>query len=235
MGSLLRNFGFSFARPIALNAYLTRIIVGALGPLLVFSIFMMVLLARQEQANRQTGLENTARALILALDQEVKSSLTNLEALATSEPLDVGAVRVFQAAAKRIVETQQSWKALALFDPNGKRLASVLKPAAAEPMMLSRESLGELMRTRQPVIANETGGGAAEIRIHVPVVRDRTIIYILSAVIDPRVFTEILAQQKIPSEWVGTLFDANKTIIARSLCLEIGLTMGTGMLFLVLL
>ena len=216
MGSSLRNFGFSFAHPIALNAYLTRIIVGALGPLLVFSIFMMVLLARQEQANRQTGLENTARALILALDQEVKSSLTNLEALATSEPLDVGAVKVFQAAAKRIVETQQSWKALALFDPNGKRLASVLKPAAAEPIMLSRESLGELMRTRQPVIANQTGGGAAEIRIHVPVVRDRTIIYILSAMIDPRVFTEILAQQKIPSEWVGTLFDANKTIIARS-------------------
>ena len=212
----LRKFGFSFNRPIALNAYLTRIIVGALGPLLVFSIFMMVLLARQEQANRRTGLENTSRALILALDQEIKSSVTNLEALATFEPLDVGAVHVFQAAAKRIVDMQESWKALALFDPKGKRLASMLKPGATQPITLPRESLGELMRTRQPVIANETEGDAAEVRVHVPVVRDRTIIYILSAVIDPRVFTEILAQQKIPSEWVGTLFDAKHMIIGRS-------------------
>ncbi len=54
------------------------------------------------------------------------------------------------------------------------------------------------------------------INIHIPVVRDRTIIYILSASINPRVFTEILAQQQIPGDWLGTLFDSRQLIIARS-------------------
>ena len=39
-----------FAPPTSLHSYLTRLIVGGLGPILIFSVFMMVLLARQEQA-----------------------------------------------------------------------------------------------------------------------------------------------------------------------------------------
>jgi hypothetical protein len=56
---------------------------------------MMVLFARQEQANRQRGLKDTTRALALAIDQEIESSVTNLTALATSEPLDFGSCRNF--------------------------------------------------------------------------------------------------------------------------------------------
>src|SRR4029434_5431992 len=76
-----------FSGPISLNRHLIRLIVGGLAPLLIFSIVMMVLFARQEQANRRRGLEDTARALALAVDLEIKASLTNLEALATSDPL----------------------------------------------------------------------------------------------------------------------------------------------------
>jgi PAS domain S-box-containing protein len=218
MSFSLPSFGSIFSRPIALHSYLIRLIIGALGPLLVFSIFMMVLFARQEQANRISGLESNARALSLAIDQEVKSSLTNLEALATSEPLDVGAVTVFQAAAKRIVETQESWKSLSLFDPQGKQLAMVTKAPGVEPLRISRESLNAVLSTRSPIIGEYSVAqtGDTGIVIHVPVVRERTIIYVLSAAIEPRVFTEILAQQKIPKEWVGTLFDSKRTILARS-------------------
>src|SRR5688572_25283395 len=117
-----------FSRPISLNAYLIRLIIGVVGPLLVFAIFMMILLARQEQASRRRGLESAARSLSLAIDQEVKSSITKLEALATSEPLDVGAVNVFQAVAARFLKTQDSWRSLMLFTPRGVRVASVTKP-----------------------------------------------------------------------------------------------------------
>ena len=218
MSFSLPSLGSIFSRPIALHSYLIRLIIGALGPLLVFSIFMMVLFARQEQANRISGLESNARALSLAIDQEVKSSLTNLEALATSEPLDVGAVNVFQAAAKRIVETQESWKSLTLFDPQGKQLAMVTKAPGVEPLRISRESLNAVLSTRSPIIGEYPAAqtGDTGIGIHVPVARERTIIYVLSVAIEPRVFTEILAQQKISKEWVGTLFDSKRAIIARS-------------------
>ena len=203
---------------MALNSYLIRLIIGVLGPLLVFSIFMMILFARQERSDRRRGLESAARALALAVDQEIKSSITKLEALATSEPLDVGAVNVFQAAAARFVKTQDNWRSVALFSPRGARLASVRKSTAANAPQITPESLAEVLQTRQPVVSDfsameETPAGVS---VHVPVVRERTIIYILTAVIEPRVFTEILARQRIPSEWIGTLYDSNRIIIARS-------------------
>src|SRR3982751_3452033 len=116
------------ARPASLNSYLIRLIIAGLGPILVFSVFMMVLFARQEQANRRRGLEDTARALALAIDREIESSITNLQALATSESLDVGAVNVFRSGAARILRTQKSWKSISLFDPQGRQLANLAKP-----------------------------------------------------------------------------------------------------------
>jgi PAS domain S-box-containing protein len=208
---------FKYYRPIPLNAYLNRLIVGALVPLLIFSIFMMVLFARQEQASRRRGLESTARALVLAVDQEIKSSITTLEALATAEPLDVGALNVFRAAAARILQTQENWLSLTLFDTKGAALVSIAKGQAAAGR-ISRQSLEGVLRGRLPSVGEFPGAEADEmtIPVHVPVVREKTIIYILSAAIDPRVFTDILAQQKIPGDWIGTLFDARGLIIARS-------------------
>jgi PAS domain S-box-containing protein len=214
----LRKFNRNFSQPISLNAYLIRLIIGALGPLLLFSIFMMVLFARQEQANRRRGLESTARALALAIDQEVKFSLTNLEALATSEPLDVGALSDFKSSAKRFLETQESWNSLTLFDPQGNRLATIAKPLVVEVTNISRESLASIKRSRLPMISDfpSVDTRNSGIRIHVPVMRDKTIVYVLSAAIEPRVFTEILARQQIPKDWVGTVYDSKRIIIARS-------------------
>lgn len=201
-----------------MHSFLTRLIMGAVGPLLVFSIFIMILFARQEQTNRKRGVEDITRALALAIDQELESSITNLEALATSEPLDVGAVNVFRAAAARILQTQNSWKSLTLFDPKGNALMEIAKPLVEDSGGISRENLQTVMRTRLPVISDFPGADSREngINIHVPVVRERTIIYILTAAIEPRVFTEILARQKVPNAWLGTLFDTRRVVIART-------------------
>ncbi|MGE5306891.1 MAG: ATP-binding protein [Alphaproteobacteria bacterium] len=205
-------------RPLSMNRYLVRLIIGALGPLLLFSIFMMILFARQEQANRRRGLEDTTRALALAIDQEIESSITNLGALATSEPLDVGDVKVFRAVAARILRTQDSWTRLTLFDPRGQSLMSIAKPLVEDSGVISRENLDAVMKSRLPVISDFLSGESREkvINVHVPVVREGKIIYILTAAIDPGVFTRILVQQKLQKEWLGTLFDSKRVIIART-------------------
>jgi len=207
-----------FSRPITLNSYLIRLIIGGLGPLLIFSILMMVLFARQEQANRRRGLEDTARALTLAIDQEIESSITNLEALATSEPLDFGRVDIFRTIAARFLRSQNRWKSITIFDPAGKQLATISKFLAEEGGGISREHLDRIVRTRSPVISDFPGSGSAEegISIHVPVVREQTLIYVLTATIEPLTFSDILAQQQLPDEWRGTLFDTKQIIVARS-------------------
>jgi PAS domain S-box-containing protein len=207
-----------FGEPTALNAYLVRLIFVGLVPILVFSVFMMVLFARQEQANRQRGLEDTARALALAIDREMDSSITNLRALATSESLDVGAVNVFRSVAARILQTQRSWKSISLFDPRGQRLAHMAKPLVEPPQRISRESLNAVLRTRGPVISDfpQSDSPEAGVNIHLPVVREQTIIYILTAAVEPQVFSDILLQQKLPPSWVGTVFDSHYIAIANT-------------------
>ena len=143
-----------FSRPTSLNLHLIRLIVGGLAPLLIFSIVMMVLFARQEQANRRRGLEDTARALALAIDLEIKASITNLEALATSDPLDFGLVDSFRQVAERIFRAQQSWKSIMLFDTSGQRLLSIAEPLAADPGNISRDNLTEVLRTGRPLISD---------------------------------------------------------------------------------
>jgi PAS domain S-box-containing protein len=207
-----------FSRPISLNRHLIRLIVGGLAPLLIFSIVMMVLFARQEQANRRRGLEDTARALALAVDLEIKASLTNLEALATADPLDFGLVDSFREIVVRIFRTQKSWKSIMLFDTSGRRLFSITKPQGADPGNISPENLTEVLRTRRPVISDYSADDYHErgINIHVPVRRENKIVYVITAAIEPQIFTDILLRQQIPSEWRGTLFDARQITIATT-------------------
>jgi PAS domain S-box-containing protein len=214
-GSLLARW---FSRPISLNQHLIRLIVGGLAPLLIFSIVMMVLFARQEQANRRRGLEDTVRALALAVDLEIKASLTNLEALATSDPLDFGLVDSFQEIATRIFRTQKSWKSIMLFDTSGRRLMSIAKPLAVDPGNISQENLTDVLRTGRPLISDFSVDDSRErgINIHVPVRRQNKIVYVITAAVDPQVFTDILTRQQIPGEWLGTLFDTRQITIAST-------------------
>jgi PAS domain S-box-containing protein len=207
-----------FSRSISLNRHLIRVIVGGLAPLLIFSIIMMVLFARQEQANRRRGLEDTARALALAVDLEIKASLTNLEALATADPLDFGLVDSFREIAARIFRTQKSWKGIMLFDTSGRRLMSITKPQAADPGDISQENLTEVLRAGRPLISDFSAGDSHErgINIHVPVRREKKIIYVLTAAIEPQIFTDVLMRQQIPREWLGTLFDTRQITIAST-------------------
>jgi len=207
-----------FSRSTSLNRHLIRLIVGGLAPLLIFSIVMMVLFARQEQANRRRGLEDTARALALAVDLEIKASLTNLEALATSDPLDFGLVDSFREIAARIFRTQKSWKAIMLFDTSGRRLMSVTKPPGADPGDISQENLTEVLRTGRHLISDFSDENSREkgINIHVPVRREKKTIYVISAAIEPQIFTDVLMRQQIPSGWLGALFDTRQITIAST-------------------
>ena len=218
MSLISSYFARWFSRSITLNRHLIRVIVGGLAPLLIFSIVMMVLFARQEQANRRRGVEDTARALALAVDLEIKASLTNLEALATSDPLDFGLVDSFGEIAIRIFRTQKSWKAIMLFDTSGRRLLSIVKPSGADPGHIGQENLTEILRTGRPVISDFAADDSRErgINIHVPVRREKKILYVITAAIEPQIFTGVLMRQQISSGWLGTLFDTRQITIAST-------------------
>ncbi|MEA2660022.1 MAG: hypothetical protein QOF64_2689, partial [Candidatus Binatota bacterium] len=207
-----------FSRPTSLNSYLISLIIGGVAPLLAFAIIMMVLFARQDQANRRRGLQDTARALTLAVDQELKSAITSLEALATAEPLDFGAVDIFRPVAARFLRTQPHWQRVTLFGPKGQSITTLSKPLAEDGGKIAGADLSYLLRTRRPVISDfpAADSGKKDIAIYIPVIREQVVIYVLSATIDPATFTEILVQQRLPTTWLGTLFDHKRVIVAHT-------------------
>lgn len=207
------------SRPSSLNSYLVRLIIGAVAPLLIFSIVVMILFSLQEQANRRRSLEDTARALSLAVDQELESGITSLGALATAEPLDFGAIKLFQPIAARFLRTQANWTGIALFDPRGQRIVALSKSfSVSHDSTINSADLRTLLNSRRPVISDFPTADSVvkNPALYVPVVRENEIIYVLSAALDPAIFSAILAQQKLPDSWLGTLFDRKRIVVART-------------------
>lgn len=58
---------------MSLRAHLVAPVVAALLPVLLFSGFVVVLLAREQRVNVERGLRQTARALAQAVDEQIGS------------------------------------------------------------------------------------------------------------------------------------------------------------------
>jgi len=207
------------ARPITLKSHLLRLILVGVLPLLIFSIGMVILLARQEKAALERGLVETTRALTVALDKEFESSITALKGLATSEHLGIGDVIGFYDVTSRVLQSQSQWKKIIFLDSAGNQLFSTGSPTgAAVPGVVETETFEEALRTGRPAVSNLFAANAigASVNIYVPVLRGNKVKFVVTAVLEPRVFTNILTHQKIPGDWVGTVFDRKKIIVART-------------------
>ena len=75
--------------------------VASTVPLLIFAAVMTTLFERQQRASVERGLRDTARALTLAVDHELFASISVLQALAASEPLETGNLGSFYVQAHR--------------------------------------------------------------------------------------------------------------------------------------
>ena len=74
----------------SLRTYLLTLTAGAVVPVLCFAGYLTFGLSRAEQEAVERGLVDTVSALASAVDRELASSVTALEALATSQSLDRG-------------------------------------------------------------------------------------------------------------------------------------------------
>ena len=85
----------------ALRRHLLILVVAAVVPVLVFATIMVVVFGRGERASTERGLRDTTRALTLAVDREIETSIKALEALAASLHLDRDDYNAFERHAGR--------------------------------------------------------------------------------------------------------------------------------------
>ncbi len=211
-------------RHFPLRSHLTVLILATMIPLLIFSGLMIYILAEGERATFRRGATERTLALLTAVDAELKSSIANLEALATLRLFDKDDLQGLRAEAERALKTQPDWFTIDLAAPSGQQVVNLLRPPGAElPMTLERESFEQVLRTEKPAVGRLVQGSVTqrpEFSVRVPVVRGGVTKYVLSAVVKPETISRLIVGQRLPPDWVGGVLDGSERFVARTVSPE---------------
>src|SRR5262245_15630465 len=155
-------------------------------------------LAREQHAQAErVGLE-LARAVAIAVDAELRSSISVLDSFAATMPPDRSDLAEFHAGARRVLATQPNWAAIALADAAGTQLADTrFPPGSPVPPMVEPPSFERVVSTRAPAVGNlaRDPNGALAVRVRVPVLADGELRYVLTAVVKPEDIRDVLTRQ----------------------------------------
>ena len=192
-------------------------------PLVVFSAWIVYELHQEARGRVERSLTDTARALSLALDREIIAMVSALEALGTSDDIDRTDLRAFYNQAQSLLTKQKAWTTVILTDPAGAPRLNTLYPLGTRvpPLSADPEDLRRVTSTLTPVVSAAfvrpgSDPGTWFLDILVPVARQGRVRSILAVAIETRSLRDILVQQKLPAEWIGTILDTRRVIIART-------------------
>ena len=203
-----------------LRSHLVALTLAVLVPMIIFAVVVVAMFGRQQRRDVEQGAVETARALINAADERLNASVKVLEALATSPALDGDNLRAFHAEARRLVASHPDWFNVVLFSLDGQQIVNTVRefgeplPRAMEPA-----SVDAVIATRRPIVGDVVFGkviGQYAFPVRVPVIRRGTLVHVLTAGVKPLSLLEVLGRQRIPEEWVASIFDRKKTIVART-------------------
>ena len=207
-----------------LRAHLIALVLAVLLPMIAFSALAIVMLDRYQRTNTERAAVELARALMTAVDEALRSTITTLEALVTVRSLEEEDLRAFDREVRRVLTTQADWQDVILLAPDGRQLIhtgrpwGTVLPTAAEPA-----SVEQVVATRRPAvgsIARGRLGGDYAVPVRVPVIHRDRVVYVLTAVIKPQSIVDMLARQRMPADWGSTVFDRRKNVVARTRNLE---------------
>ena len=115
--------------------------------------------------------------------------------------------------ANKVLAARPEWQAVLLALPSGDVLLNTVVPAGAKPRRVGElRSLAETVRTGAPAIGPLATGpfGNRGIPVRVPVMRDGTLRYVLSAVVKPDAILAVVDRQRVPPVWTVSVFDAGQ-------------------------
>ena len=188
---------------------------------LVSGLALRALLEHQAEQTELAAI-NLSRALATAVDNELRLSVSALESLALTDAIANADRQRLEAArdlAIRALSSRSEWRAVLLLKPSGEVFVNTGYPADAEiPRASDPASLAQIAATPAPVIGSLAYGpqGNPGVAIRVPVLRDGELRYVLTAILRPEAVRSIITRQRVPGDWIVSVFDASGRRIARS-------------------
>src|SRR5512132_1920756 len=229
--------GGIFHRPLKLRSHLIVLVLAALLPVLIFTFEIFRQKARLQHEAVERGMRDTVRALSLAVDREIGTVRAILETLAESPYLDTGDLRSFHEICRRALANRKESR-LILFDRSGQQLINTARPFGtplpnafqdAAPAQTVEtypylpfggpEPVKKTMETGELAVADlfvALDSRRPTIGINVPVVRNGKVLYALEMAFHPQVLTELLLEERLPTDWIAALVDKKGVFIART-------------------
>jgi len=207
-------------RSVTLNSRLLFLAAAAILPLALMSaIALHALLTQQRMQIEQTTMGMT-RALASAVDTEMRLAVSALQTLALTEQIGATGAEQLEGAhalARAVRQTRPEWRGVVLVKPTGEVIFDSEQAFDGVPKaVVEPASLAQVVATRTPQVGPLVRGprGNFAFAIRVPVVRGGETRYILSAIVSPDAIAQVIARQRIPDDWVVSVFDsANKRVV----------------------
>jgi signal transduction histidine kinase/ActR/RegA family two-component response regulator len=157
--------------------------------------------------------------MMTAVDAELRGSITTVLAIAASPALTTGDLAAFHAEAQRILATQPSWLDVTLQKPSGETIVDAREGfVVGAARTYDPASAARAVRTARLAIGNvdqPTPSSPPGVPIRVPVNVQGRIAYVLTALVRPDSFQDIIRQQRLPEGWISGIVDANGNFVAR--------------------
>jgi signal transduction histidine kinase len=203
----------------SLRALLIVLVTAAVLPIFLFSAWLMVLQSQREMDAIEDGLLNTAQAVAVDVDREIAAATQSLQMLALGFDSHSARTGEFQELSNRMLSAQEAWRTIVVRDPAGSPLVTVSRSAnEARPPGPSQENpeiIGQTDKERNIDSPLAFVMGSA-VSVHVPIRVERKVAYLASALLDPRVFAGVLTQHKLSPEWLVSILDSKKVVVASN-------------------
>jgi PAS domain S-box-containing protein len=204
---------------LRLRAILALLVLTTLVPLGIFAGWVVFKSWQQQRALVERRSVETARAIMVAVDQEMESVRGALQAFAAADVLDAPDRASFNENALRLVPTQSGWHAALLIHPSGAVIADSALPADNTPSFTTADWVQAVIKTRRWTVSDlfyDEATAEYYFVVAVPVIRAGELRYVLGAQLRADTLSAILRRQSAPPNGVVTLLDRAPNVVART-------------------
>ncbi len=192
--------------------------LAALVPLILFAGFWIRSELSKSQRDVEMFLGARAMALSQRVDAEIDQQFAALRALSALPSLDDN-VEAFRDSARRVTSVMPHWSSLSLIEAAAGGVIFTTKPGLGDQPDPAR--IREVAGGRKPLVATRSVAGRdVAVQLHVPVVRDGAVRFVLVMTFDAADILGIVREQSRDTKLTSTVIDERNLILARSLAPE---------------
>lgn len=203
----------------SVNFYLVCLVLACLTPGIIGSFSQVVRHNEQQRSALETSSIQNARSLMQTVDTEVIRRQSVLEGLVTSDAAHQRDFRALHRRMQQILEKPSFESRFSITDKDGQLIANTTLPyGRVLPKNGNLPHIEAVIKSKQPLISGVFIGSIYHdplVTVSVPVILEGEVDYVLSASINPDVFTHLLKNQGVPFNWRAAVLDQQGQFIAR--------------------